>query len=81
MNSVRDFFAIFWKYWQAFGRFIGDMVGRVFLVAFFLTIALPFGIGAALFTDPMHIRPKDMTHGWRERQTSDIDLNAGLNQF
>ncbi len=46
-----------WKKWQAFGRFIGDLVGRLVMTVFYFTIALPFGLAVRFLSDPLNLKP------------------------
>lgn len=81
MQAVKTFFSTIWKYWKKFGQAIGDFVGRIFLMLFYLTLALPFGIGAALFSDGLDIRRKNATPQWRERTSPPATLESSTNQF
>jgi hypothetical protein len=81
MQAIKSFFATVWKYWKKFGQFIGDMIGRVFLMVFYLTVALPFGIGLRLFGDPLDIRARAKPSTWRERTSPEATIEAGYNQF
>ena len=81
MQAVKDFFATIWKYWKKFGQFIGDIIGRVFLMVFYITVALPFGIGLRLFGDPLETRDKAKPSTWRERASPEPTIEASYNQF
>ncbi len=81
MQAIKSFFATIWKYWKKFGQFIGDLIGRVFLMAFYLTVALPFGVGLRLFGDPLDIRAKAKPSTWRERASPEATIEASYNQF
>lgn len=80
MKSVATIFSTIWKYWKKFGQFMADLVGRVFLTLFYVTVLLPYGIGYALFRDPLDIRGKNPP-AWRPRQTSPATIKAGQNQY
>lgn len=81
MQAIKNFFATIWKYWKKFGQFIGDLIGRGFLMVFYFTVALPFGIGLRLFGDPLDIRSKARPSTWRERTSPEVTIEASLNQF
>ncbi len=81
MQTITNFFEAIWKYWKKFGQFIGDLIGRIFLMVFYLTLALPFGIGLRLFGDPLDIRAKAKASTWRERTSPEATIEAGYNQF
>jgi hypothetical protein len=78
---VKTFFSTLWKYWKKFGQFLGDLVGRGFLMLFYITIALPFGLGVRLFGDPLEIRQKDRPSAWKERTSPEPTIDASYNQF
>src|SRR5436190_4829287 len=46
-----------WRLWRAFGRFMGDMVGRAVMTVFYFTIALPFGLAVRFIADPLQLKP------------------------
>jgi hypothetical protein len=55
-----------WKKWRAFGRVIGDFVGRLVMTVFYFTIAAPFGLAVRLFSDPLMLRPGEPR--WEPRE-------------
>jgi hypothetical protein len=57
-----------WLGWRRFGQWLGDQIARVFLVTFYFTIALPFGLLVRLTQDPLDTRNQD--GGWTKHQTS-----------
>lgn len=59
----------FWELWKKFGHFMGDLVGRLFLMLFYFTLLLPFGIGVSLWSDPLAIR-EQIESRWLERKTT-----------
>jgi hypothetical protein len=81
VQSVKRFFSTLWEAWKKVGKFIGDLIGRAFLMLFYITVALPFGLGVSLFGDPLHV--KDRTHPvhWIERKSPDSTLESSYNQF
>ena len=81
MQAIKSFFATIWKYWKKFGQFIGDMIGRVFLMLFYVTVTLPFGIGMRLFGDPLNTRDQSEPSTWRERTSPEPTIEASHNQF
>jgi len=70
----------FWKAWQRFGKFIGDIVGRVVLSVFYFTILLPFGIGATFFGDTLGLKKKPSAN-WEDRETPSATLETARRQF
>lgn len=66
---------------EKFGRFMGDVIGRVFLMLFYITVALPFGIGVALFGDPLKVKDKTLPVKWVERRTTPSTIESSYNQF
>lgn len=39
--------------WKRFGRWMGDQIARVIFVAIYFVVALPFGLGVRLLSDPL----------------------------
>jgi hypothetical protein len=60
---------------------MGDIVGRVFLMIFYFTVALPFGVGVRLFGDPLDIKDKDKAASWIKRKAHEPSLETARNQF
>jgi hypothetical protein len=81
MDGVKNFFSTIWKYWKKFGEFLGNVIGRVFLMLFYFTIVLPFGLLTRLFGDPLDIRDKMKIPTWRERTSPEPTIEASYNQF
>lgn len=77
---MKNFFSTIWRGWKAFGRFMGDLVGRVFLMLFYLTVALPFGLGVRLFGDPLDIKGKKAP-AWIARTTPEPTPKTAQQQF
>lgn len=73
MNSI-------WRKWQAFGRMIGDFIGRLVLTIFYFTIFIPFGLAMRLLTDPLEMRLSRSSR-WVERITKDRVLNDARRLF
>lgn len=81
MQSIVKFFRAIWEGWKKFGKFMGDQVGRVFLMLFYVTVALPFGLGVRLFGDPLKVKDKTQPVQWIERKSPESTLESGYNQF
>lgn len=73
------YLSLIWKTWKKIGQFIGDIIGRVFLMLFYVTIALPFGLGMRLLGDPLKI--KHPAPHWVERTSPEATIEASYNQF
>jgi hypothetical protein len=69
-----------WDGWQAFGRFLGNMVARVALSIFYFTVFVPFALGARWWSDPLQIKttPSKL---WRERTTTEQTVAEAERQF
>jgi hypothetical protein len=65
-----------WNSWKKFGKFVGDIIGRLFLTIFYFTIFAPFGLGVRLFGDPLAIK-KNQPVRWIKRTTRDLSLMDG----
>ena len=76
MEGIKNFFTTIWDYWLKIGRFIGNIIGRIFLTAFYVTIALPFGVGVSLFNDPLDIRDKTKPATWTARTSPEATIEA-----
>ena len=81
MNAIKTGLSRIWSAWKAFGKFMGDIIGRVFLMIFYLTVALPFGIGVRLFGDPLDIKNKMKGASWIERKGHEPSIETSGNQF
>jgi len=64
---VKKFFSTIWGAWKKFGHFMGDFIGRLVLMLFYITIVLPFGVGARLFSDRLDIRRRGEKPTWNKR--------------
>ena len=69
-----------WETWKRFGRFMGDLIGRVFLTVFYFTLAMPFGLGVRRWGDPLGLHPRGRTK-WLERRTQDLTLKDSRRLF
>lgn len=70
----------FFHGWKAFGRLLGDLLARVVLTIFYLTIFVPFGLGVRLFSDPLQMKGIP-DHLWRPRSSGDQTLEDVERQF
>ena len=68
-----------WQAWRAFGRFMGDLVGRVVMTLFYFTVALPFGLAARFISDPLRL--KSATPRWLERKRAGQALDDARRMF
>jgi hypothetical protein len=69
-----------WEGWQAFGRFMGNMVARVALSLFYFTVLVPFALGVRGATDPLQLRGR-LDGLWRPRATGDRSLEDVERQY
>ncbi len=68
-----------WKVWRAFGQFMADVVGRVVMLAFYFTLAAPFGLAMRLFSDPLKLKPA--APHWEPRATETPTLDNAKRAF
>ena len=68
-----------WQVWRAFGRFMGDLVGRVVMTLFYFTVALPFGLAARFISDPLRL--KSATPRWIECKRARQALDDARRMF
>ena len=61
-----QFLGRIWQAWRAFGRFMGDLVGRVVMTVFYFTLALPFGLAVRALSDPLRLKPEPPRWSARE---------------
>ena len=69
-----------WKIWKRIGRFMGDVVGRVFLSLYYFTLFVPFALGVRFFGDPLGLRPRGRSQ-WLERTTRDLAVKDSRRLF
>jgi hypothetical protein len=69
-----------WHNWKRFGMWMGDQVARVFLVTFYFTIALPFGLLVRATQDPLDVKPGGLA-GWTARPQTRQTLADAERQF
>jgi hypothetical protein len=81
MDAIKRGLGAVWNAWKAFGKLMGDIVGRVFLMLFYLTIALPFGIGARLLSDPLDIKNQNKKPEWIKRESLEPTMEIAQRQF
>ena len=72
-----------WHAWKRFGQFMGDILARVVLTAFYFTIFLPFGVVVTLLSDPLRLRQAatESAPMWMIRETGDQNLDEARRQF
>ncbi len=68
-----------WEKWQAFGRTVGNLVGRVVMTIFYFTIAAPFGLGVRFFSDPLKMKPSKPK--WEPREAEQPTLESARRSF
>ena len=77
MDLVRRF----WAGWRRVGRFVGDVIGRLFLTVFYFTIFVPFALLVRFSSDPLSIRTGNMQTYWIDRVQHNPDLRGASRQF
>ena len=77
---MKSFLAKVWKQWKQVGQVIGNFIGRIILMAFYFTVALPFGIVIRFFFDPLRIQPADTASLWLQRESGDCILENAQKQ-
>jgi hypothetical protein len=81
MDSIKHFLSAIWDAWKKFGHWMGEIVGRAFLMIFYLTIALPFGLGVRMLGDPLDVKRRDKQPAWIERESPEATMEAAHQQF
>lgn len=64
--------------WKRFGRWMGDQVARVIFMAIYLIVALPFGLGVRLLSDPLG---KKSAPTWQPKPTRGNALDDARRLF
>ena len=75
---MREINSIAWNRLKVIAAILGDVNGRLVLTAFYFTVLMPFGIGSALFSDPLH--KKETTTGWLKREPVSSDVESAKQQ-
>jgi hypothetical protein len=81
VEGIKKFFSTIWNAWKKVGEFIGNVIGRVFLMLFYITVVLPFGLALRLFGDPLRIGSKFKVPSWVARKPETVSIEASYNQF
>lgn len=76
---MKEFFSAIGRYWKQFGIFLGEIIGRIVMVLFYVTLILPWGVAVALLSDPLDIKKGGAT--WKKRSTHDLTLEDSYGQF
>ncbi|MGC9503056.1 SxtJ family membrane protein [Baaleninema sp.] len=70
-----------WKYWQAFGHFMGNFIARLVLTLFYFIIFAPFALVTRIFLDPLGRKANKNASLWLDRQTRDLKIRDSKYQF
>lgn len=74
-------FTKLWERWKIFSMQIGHFQSLLIMAFFYFVIALPFGVGARLFSDQLGMKTMPETTGWHERKPLSTSLEDNLNQY
>ena len=69
-----------WEKWQAFGRWLGNLLARIVLSIFYFTVFVPFGLGTSLFSDQLRIKTKPKKF-WQMREAVSDSLDLARRQY
>ena len=67
-----------WQAWKDLAHKIGNFQARVILSIFYAILALPFGLAARLFSDPLRIKKKP--EQWLDHPNEAYDLEWARRQ-
>lgn len=70
-----------WKRWLKIARVIGNFQGQVILTIFYFILVLPFGIGVALFSDPLKMKKPARGSNFGKWKHDRDTLASAHNQF
>ncbi len=76
---MKEIIDLAWDRFKIITSIVGDMQGRVIVTLFYFTILVPFGIGARLFGDSLHIRHDQAPH-WQERPPVPTEIDEARRQ-
>lgn len=79
--NLGDFLRRAWSLWLQAGRWLGNLVGRVELTVLYFTLLAPFGLGVALFSDPLQLKPAARGSTWLDREPVLATFEAAERQF
>ena len=57
-----------WERWKRFAQDMGNYQGRLLMGFFYFIIVTPFGLGARLSSDALHLRPPQSDSSWQEKE-------------
>ena len=69
-----------WARWKIIAEAFGNFQGRLFAVAFYFTIFVPFALGVRLLSDPLRIS-RDRAASWLNRSPDGVTLEEARRQF
>jgi hypothetical protein len=75
---VADYFRIAWERFSLIASILGDVQGRLIVTLLYITLVVPFGIGARLLSDPMSQREQQAS--WLNREPVPDDLDSAREQ-
>lgn len=70
-------FRLAYARWRLFGEILGDFQGRFIALLFYVTIMIPFGLGARLFGDMLALKQPTQ---WVERPPAGTTLEEAQRQ-
>ena len=68
-----------WSKWLAFGRAVGNVVGRVVMTILYFTVVAPFGLGVRFFGDPLRLKKAEPR--WLEREKHEPTLEDARKSY
>jgi hypothetical protein len=75
---VSEIIHLAWDRFNIIAGVVGDVQGRVIVTLFYFTILVPFGLGARLLGDALHLRPR--APHWLERPSVSSALEEARRQ-
>jgi hypothetical protein len=70
-----------WKRWKSVAHTIGMFLSRLLLTLFYCLILAPFGLGVRLFSDPLHLTRRHLSHWCRKEGDPSGSLERPRRQF
>ncbi len=69
-----------WERWKLFAQDMGNYQGRLLMGFFYFIIVTPFGLGARLISDALHLRPPQTNSAWQEKEAMAHTLEESRQQ-
>ena len=73
-------FRRFWETWKQFANDMGNFQSRLLMGFFYFTLLAPFGAGARLTGDALHLKPPQTNSGWQAKEPTPLTIEESRRQ-